>query len=356
MKLKNLEKHFVGGKIKISILILVFISCKPPKANEGYIINGSINGDVPEMIFLEFGNTLDSAVVINNNFKFTGKTTGSTEGYIRTHGISAFINDVIYIENEEISLKLNITKKQTPDPGIEYNEITIDTITGTKTALIRYDFQKFINQIENNPKRSKLLKDKIKEIINDNPSNPYSSYLISQYYNEFEPSEINGLLLKLNSNAIPVRRLENLKRKINPDHKLKLGSQIADFSLSDMDGQPISTKDLRGKMVLIDFWASWCHPCRVKHPKMKEIFNKYNTHNFEILGVSIDIDNESWKKAVDNDELPWLNVIENEGFNGPIASRYNILTIPTSYLINPDGEIIKINITLEELETFLANL
>ena len=142
---------------------------------------------------------------------------------------------------------------------------------------------------------------------------------------------------------------------MNPERIPKVGDKIADFSLPDVNGEMVNTKDLRNKIVLIDFWASWCGPCRKKHPKMKKIYDNYKNDGFEIIGVSTDTNMKHWKKAIATDSLDWINLNENKGYKGKVTSRYNIQALPTTYLIDNNGVIISKDISLEELEDYLSN-
>ncbi len=329
------------------------MSCQHRDTNKTFRIYGSIKGDVPVKIFLEYDNQVDSSLVKDKKFYFSGKASNFTEAKIRTSGVSAFADNWIYLENKEIDLTLKIERKKSNK--VEFNWISIDTITGTETAKIRNDFEQFERSILSKNNKSELLYEKIEHVITGHPQNNYSSYLLSKYAKLFSSEQVKYLLDKIDTTSIAANRLEALKSIISPDRILQVGSKIANFSLSDVNGKTINTIDLKNKTILIDFWASWCGPCRKKYPELKKIYHKYRNNDFEVLGVSIDTNKEQWKQAINKDGLPWIHLIENERFSGKVASRYNVQALPTNYLINKEGIIIAKNISLERLQEHLAN-
>jgi thiol-disulfide isomerase/thioredoxin len=129
-----------------------------------------------------------------------------------------------------------------------------------------------------------------------------------------------------------------------------------DFSASTPDGQMVSLSSFKGKYVLIDFWASWCAPCRKENPNVLAAYRQYKDKNFTILGVSLDDDKAAWRNAIDNDGLTWTHVSELKKWSSVIARQYNITSIPSNVLVNPDGLIIATNLRGQELELKLAEV
>lgn len=122
------------------------------------------------------------------------------------------------------------------------------------------------------------------------------------------------------------------------------GQRAISFTLYDQDGNEVSLSDYEGKMILLDFWASWCGPCRKENPNVVEAYNKYrrekfkNGKKFVVLSVSLDKNKESWKKAIEKDNLHWDSHVIDE--NNKVATMYGVRSIPYSFLINGDGEIL----------------
>jgi thiol-disulfide isomerase/thioredoxin len=119
-------------------------------------------------------------------------------------------------------------------------------------------------------------------------------------------------------------------------------------------GAKVKLSDFKGKYIFVDFWASWCSPCRYQNPKLKRLYEQYKASNFEILGVSIDSEEDQWIKAVQKDQLTWPNVLSAGGRTSEVSQLYGINGLPDNLLINPDGVIVKRNIKAGELEEVLA--
>ncbi len=126
--------------------------------------------------------------------------------------------------------------------------------------------------------------------------------------------------------------------------QLKIGSAAPDIALPDTRDSILTLSSLSGKVVLIDFWASWCAPCREVNPYVERIYKKYKSKGFEVYAVSIDTKKEAWLKAIKKDKLTYSHVIENTGWNSKVAEQYFIDQLPTNFLIDKTGKIAAINI------------
>jgi peroxiredoxin len=135
-----------------------------------------------------------------------------------------------------------------------------------------------------------------------------------------------------------------------------IGAQAPDFTQKTPDGKTVSLRDYRGKYVLVDFWASWCGPCREENPAVARAYNEYKGRNFEVLGVSLDNekDRAKWIKAIQDDQLPWKQVSDLRGWENEAARTYQVRGIPQNYLIDPTGKIIAANLKGADLRATLA--
>ncbi len=134
-------------------------------------------------------------------------------------------------------------------------------------------------------------------------------------------------------------------------------NQLApELSLPALDNKPIQLSGLKGKVVLVDFWASWCEPCRMNNPHLSKLYKKYHEKGLEILSVSLDSNENNWKQAVQQDKLEWLQVNDNKGWNAPSASLFNVEAIPSLYLIDKQGIIREINLFGWQLESAIRSL
>ncbi|THU40685.1 AhpC/TSA family protein [Niastella caeni] len=135
-----------------------------------------------------------------------------------------------------------------------------------------------------------------------------------------------------------------------------VGSDAIEFTQNDTTGKPVSLNSFRGKYVLVDFWASWCKPCRMENPNVVTAFNKFKDKNFTVLGVSLDKTRESWLQAIKDDNLAWTQVSDLQYWNNEVARKYKIESIPQNFLIDPKGKIVGKNLRGPDLEARLCEL
>ena len=149
---------------------------------------------------------------------------------------------------------------------------------------------------------------------------------------------------------------KKLEEKIRKSYKTAMGAVAPEFAQNNLEGQPIALSSLRGKYVLIDFWASWCGPCRAENPHVKAAYEKFKNKNFEILAVSLDNKKDAWVQAIEKDGLPWLHVSDLLGWKNAVAEQYDVKAIPQNWLLDPNGVIIGQNMRGKELEEKLASV
>jgi peroxiredoxin len=146
---------------------------------------------------------------------------------------------------------------------------------------------------------------------------------------------------------------QKIAEKLRAPDALAIGMPAPDFTLATPDGTPVTLRSYRGKYVLVDFWASWCGPCRAENPNVAKVYQEFKNRNFDVLGVSIDATTAraKWLKAVKDDDLPWAQVLDSEAPTGKAAARYYVTAIPQNFLVDPSGKIVALNLRGEALKT-----
>lgn len=172
-----------------------------------------------------------------------------------------------------------------------------------------------------------------------------------QYYTFFDSVSV-ALSQELPNNSLVI----SLATMVSAKRSLTVGAEAPEISLENPDGQVISLTSLRGKYVLLDFWAAWCRPCRAENPNIVRAYTKYQGENFEILQVSLDKTKDAWLNAIEQDGLPWLHISDLKYWNSIVTKSYQINAIPASYLIDPDGKIIGKNLRGPMLEAKLKEI
>lgn len=154
--------------------------------------------------------------------------------------------------------------------------------------------------------------------------------------------------------ALAAKQQEEMQAKL--DNLIPVGSEAPDFTQNTPEGKPFTLSSLRGKVVLVDFWASWCRPCRMENPNVVKMYNKYHAKGFDVLGVSLDKTKEAWTNAIKQDGLTWHHVSDLAFWNNAVAQQYGVSAIPYSVLVGRDGKVLGKNLRGAELAAKLAEV
>ncbi|MEO9099132.1 MAG: TlpA disulfide reductase family protein [Ginsengibacter sp.] len=340
-------------------LFLLFIALPffafSQSSSKGYEISGNVSGypDGTAVSFLnQQTNTPEKQTNIENG-KFIIKGNLPEPSFIilifadQPPAVPLFLdNSKIVIKGDKDNLdNLSITGSKTED---EYQELA--------KALKPYESM-FVPDAQKDPASIAAVEKISEDFVKKYPSSFVDPIAIIRVLQTSENQVIADKMFKTMTKDVQETSLAKYVNqqlelaKINP-----IGSEIADFSQTDTSGHKIKISSLRGKYVLIDFWASWCRPCRMENPNVVAAYNKYHQKNFTVLGVSLDQAKGAWLNAIHADGLTWNHVSDLKGWSNEIATKFQITSIPQNILIDPKGIIIAKNLRGEELNKKLGEL
>ena len=200
---------------------------------------------------------------------------------------------------------------------------------------------------------------KQQQYVRDHPDSYFSVVALSESVSsDFDVEEIEPLFLSIDEKYRETFPGKAFAQRIEAAKTIGIGKKAPGFTQNDPDGNPVSLSDYLGKYVLLDFWASWCGPCRQENPNLVKAYAAYKDKGFEILGVSLDNKDgkEAWVKAIEKDGLTWTQVSDLNSWNNEVARSYGVRAVPQSYLIDPQGVIVAQNLRGEALEAKLKEI
>jgi peroxiredoxin len=360
-----MKKHF------LYLLILpVFALAQKNTFN----IEGNVTGFKDgTLVFLNDaqGNTVAQSNITNNQFIIEGHADYASYYQLGFIGNKEFLE--LFIGNDALKVSGTATniKKMQAIGSNTHNAFTgflnsfyptqekLGTLQAAKaaqglTANKKDSLEKAFNTVFQ--QRTKLIND----FLDRNTNSPVSSFLLINLYQILgDEKYLEQRYASLSANAKKGLFAELIEQKIAASKKPvagAVGSQVPEFSQNDQNGKPVSISSFKGKYVLIDFWASWCGPCRRENPNVVAAYNKWKDKNFTILGVSMDTDKGKWLKAIADDGLPWTHVSDLKGWGNEVGQMFQVSSIPANYLLDPTGKIIATNLRGEDLERKLEEV
>lgn len=311
-------------------------------------------------------NLVDSSIVKKNTYSFSG-TIGMPEmaylSFDKVNKLPVFLEattiETVSTGNHVDSLKISGSKSHDEFDAFAQKMKTYENqiaefmvrYRANADAEVAKELEKEYEGID------QAMNGFVGSFIRDNNQSFVSPYLISRYsMYSAEIQELRDLLATLDESVSGSKYVPGIEQRIADLAKTEIGIQLPDFSQNNADGKEVNIADFRGQYVLIDFWASWCGPCRKENPNVVAAYEKYKDKNFTILGVSLDNNREKWLAAIEKDGLAWSHVSDLQGWSNAVADGFGVKSIPFSILIDPKGKIIGKNLRGEELHTFLAEV
>lgn len=367
-------------KIFIGIAIIAAVSACKEKKYGGFVVVGKIEHAPSNKILLEelpFGGeqpiVLDSAT-LKTDGTFELRTLGKEEGL---YLLAIQNGPEVLIVNDHKSIKLRLDANNYKAYTTEGSEASIalhqfleeystqfSALSNTfKTAdsLQNTNQSDSITTVTNLQKELQLkkLNDYITQFVNSTASPAVRYYVLGKSFKTMQPEDIKRLVdasvdkFKDHSGLLKMKGIIDMQ--ISSDPKLALLNKPApEISLTDTSGKTVSLSSYKGKYVLVDFWASWCGPCRQENPNVVAAYNKYKDKNFTVLGVSLDKDKAAWMAAIQEDHLTWNHISDLKQWESVVVAPYKITGIPFNVLVDPTGKVIAVELRGQALEAKLA--
>jgi len=363
---------------KIIVLLISVVFLTSAFAQKTLTITGKVEGYPEGKIYLSKVTSpaptrIDSIDVKDGSFSFSKGIT-NTDVYMVIFGKSRS-GVILFPETQNIELSASLDKgiiinsdvkagpiqqvyqeytKTVKAAGMEMNKLYMD-YQAAKTAKNEAETARLEKELNVKSDATDAVEAKIQEM---NASNLLGLFLITRKIYAFDYEKLKGCLANISPIAQKSDIYRSLSERLARMEKVRVGSIAPDFTLPTPEGNMLSLSQFRGKVVVVDCWASWCGPCRAESPNMVSLYNTNKDKNFTILGVSLDRpeSKDKWVKAIADDKLAWNQVSDLKFWNSMICDLYVISAIPETILIDKDGKIVARGLRGDELKAKVAEL
>lgn len=339
----------------VATAALSMIACTGNKT--GYMITGTVEGAADgDTVFLQEASgrnliKLDTAIITKGEFVFEGMQDSAINRYVtcQVNGEPLIID--FFLENGDINISL--TKENDSATGTKNNDAY------QKIRSQMNDLNKKMSQATDPQEMAKLEEQYmavLKEAVKQNITTPVGVHLFKQTFYNNSTEENDALLVQVPANYQNDEAIVNIKEVTEKQKKTAVGTKFIDFEMQTPEGETVKLSDYvgKGKVVLVDFWASWCGPCRREMPNLVETYAEYKGKNFEIVGVSLDQDDAAWKEAINKMNMTWPQMSDLKFWQSEGAQLYAVSSIPHTVLIDGEGTIIARGLHGAELKAKIA--
>jgi peroxiredoxin len=356
-------------KIVYLLILPVFAWACSNSSEPHYVVNGKIDGSDSIKFYLqkrEDGKVIniDSAISKKGSFKMKG---GKVEYPTQVTLVAGDTRKRMpfYLENSEITISgtldslfnAKVTGSKTQD---EYKSFVDSNKPLSDAYALLYSQYQTANQSGDKVKvasiekqadsLSKEMTNLQKNFVMTHPASYVSPSLLQSLSYEMETSDIEDIINSFDSTIANLPQVKTIKDRVKAMKTVAIGQKAPDFTMNDAEGKPVTLSSKFGpKLLLVDFWASWCGPCRQENPNVVKVYNEFHKKGFDVFGVSLDQTKDAWLKGIADDKLTWTHVSDLQYWNNAAAKLYAVNSIPANFLIDANGTIVGHNLRGEDL-------
>ena len=355
------------------VLAVTIFACH--MAKDEFSIKGAIAGVETGKVYLQKivdgrPQSIDTAIIVDGKFAFKGKMPIPDLRILRLNEKDYL--GVIFLDNSNVKIVASKdslhASKITGSPTQDIFKLYLTEVDQMNKAVEKLKTQSQAALSKGNTDEANKIgidytammdnmKVYTKNFVKEHSQSAVSPYItLMQLAPQLEGAELDSIIAKFPAEISQSEYVIKLKEITQGMKKTAVGAVAPDFTMNDPEGKPISLASLRGKVVLIDFWASWCGPCRKENPNVVRLYQKYHAKGFEILGVSLDRSKDEWIKAIREDQLSWLHVSDLQFWQNNAARLYSVKEIPQSFLLDKEGKIIAKGLRGDQLAAKLNGL
>ncbi len=362
--------------IVLFLFVFVFVSCadQKKKSDDSVSIEGEIegiaNGYAKLMSYDSEGlHTKDSVAIAEGKFSLKTEVDAPELYYVeineRTKVVPVFIEpgaikitgNINDLANVEIMGSESHQDFVALSKEVEKYDNKLNEVYGAYKQFQQTDPEKADEIMQQFDSLNEAKQQAIKQWVESHTASVVAPFAVLRYMiYELDYQQLEEMVQKLDTALNNTRYVIELNKRLDVLSKVKIGEKAPGFTQNDTSGNPVSLDDHLGQVVLLDFWASWCTPCREENPNVVKLYEKYHSKGFEIIGISLDNSRDRWVKAIHDDKLSWIHVSDVKGWKNEVSQLYGVNSIPHTVLLDEKGVIIAKRLRGEDLEKKISEL
>lgn len=367
----NFKTLIMKNLFVIGIILSSLFSCQQ---DPGYIVTGDLDGLTDGKVYLQQRKSgeyvkVDSAEILDGSFVMEGFVEYPEMYYLMVDGKRGAAR--FFLENSEITItghvdtlyQVEVEGSMVHDEYVGYNE-SLEPFGDEFRELYRLRKEAKEEGNEEMVESYSAKTDSLYEMYTDyqlsfvkaNPSSYISPTILRGVSYSMDGNELEEYVLTFDESLDGTAEVISLKERVIVLKSVAIGQPAPDFTQNDPEGNPVSLSSKFGSILLIDFWAAWCGPCRGENPNIVKAYEKYHDKGFDVFGVSLDRDKDAWLEAVEKDNLTWTQVSDLKYWQNDAAKLYGVNSIPGNFLLDKDGIILARNVRGEDLQNKLAEI